>query len=250
MKTVDVMSLIKETIDRLYESSGKEKSKLLFYYEKLLSLLNNTKIFKSKFGIEPPFVRGVVAEILCETIAETFLLENGIEGKVVTNTLIDRRPDSSDKLTTELDVTMITDRGIFVFECKSFFGKLKTDGTSIISGNLSNAVTPWGQNMGHIKSLERNLQLYEDMGTCKYINIVFLFSIGKFVEWSPPENPDSYLLVPQGSLAELKRIYDSMDKCRKFDSNEITRIYNFMVSKTPTSEQMEEHIKMLQQYFK
>lgn len=246
----NVTYLIKETLNRLYNASEDEQSKLLFYYEKCLSLLNNTKIFKTKFGVEPYLVRGVLAELLCEVLAETFLAENDIQGKVISNSLIDRFPKQPDKnVTTQLDVVIITDRGLFIIECKSLFGKLKTDGDYMISQNLEKQIFPWNQNQGHINSLLDNLQIHLNLSSLHCNNIVFVFSIGKFVEWDEPRDPYSYLLVPQGSLARLKTIYDSMEKYTSIDQNSIERIYNFLEERIPTAEEMEEHIQILQDYF-
>lgn len=243
-KIENITHLIKETLEIEYLKSN-ENSRLLFYYNKCLSLMNNSSVFKRHFEISSALVRGALAEVLCEEICNTWLETKGIFGRVVSNSLIERFPNNPDNdYTTQLDITVITTKGVLVLECKSLFGKLTTDGEAIYSPNLEEPVYAWKQNKGHIDALRENIIKLYKIRNIDFKNIVFMFSIGKLVEWQQPENKDEYFIVPKGSLAELNEIYKQMDD-NNLSEEEVDTIYSFLKSKIPTIDDMEEHINSL-----
>ncbi len=244
--------LILETIEHEFklEEDQTPENKLLFYYNKCLSFLNNSKLFKKHFNIEPALARGAIAEVMCHQIMQSWLDIEGIKGRVISGSLIRRYPKNKKvDYTTQLDVITVTEKGILVCECKSLFGKLETDGIQISSANIS-PIEPWNQNQGHIEALKDNLDIDLSLLDIAYTNIVYVFSIGKFVEWDEPEENDRVLLVTQGSLKRLNDIYKGIKNYRKLSDDEQIKIAEYLKSKIPSTDDLEEHVKSLMRVHK
>lgn len=242
--------LIIETINSEFKEQVDQtpENRLIFSYNKCLSFLNNSKLFKKYFGIEPSLARGAIAEVMCHQILKSWMELEKIDGKVVCGSLIKRFPKNKKvDYTTQLDVIAITSKGILVCECKSLFGKLETDGDKIFSANIE-PIQPWKQNKSHIEALDDNIKIDLSIRDIQYSNIVYVFSIGKFCKWNEPIEENSYLLVTKGSFARLCEIYDNIKDYRKLNNDEIEKIASYLESKIPSVDDLEEHIRSLMSF--
>ena len=242
----------KNEIDEFETLSEKDKAstKLLFIFDKCKSLINTSNKISKLFSCPAPLIRGAIAEILATELFEAFLKIEGINGTVVNSSIIPvNNPNNPNLKTTQVDVVCVTDKCIFVCECKSLFGKLKTDGETILSPNIPNPIYPWKQNRAHILSLTKELEKL-NIRQISYQNLVFLFSIGKFISYEQPEDINEHLLVPKGFLKNLKDIYKNLSSYKPIQPQEINTITNYLISKKPTIEQITEHIEALEKLFK
>lgn len=236
-ETVKLYESVNEVLDSTYEGDIDE---LLYYRESLLHLLEQTDEMV-EFDIKDTLKRGVLAEIMMEKLANRWLKLYHIKGKVVCNSLLNY---NSQGKTSQIDIALVTDKCIFIIECKSLYGELTiTSDFGFKSEFLDSPIMPFRQNETHIKVLKEELAEIGITALPPIYNVVFIFSQGKIVNYKQHLNPLCKLLVPKGSLTELSLMYDNIEETYSPDIMEA--IIDLLINRIPTVEKSVKHIKEL-----
>ncbi len=109
--------------------------------------------------------------------------------------------------TSEIDIVIISKKGLFVIECKNYAGNIYGDGKrdkwiQYIGKKKSYFYNPFLQNRSHIKNLRKNLEKFGD------IPIISLVSTIKRGKWKVKNlNQGEYLL---GYNSHFNTIYESI----------------------------------------
>ena len=236
---------VKETV-RLYniltqeleESFNDEQDELIYYRDNILHLFDNINELSDFDKLSDTSKRGVMAEIMLEKLSKRWLSINKIKGEVICNSLL----NLNENKTSQLDVSIVTDKCIFIVECKSLYGELYiTDDFGIKSKHLEEPLHPFRQNKTHIEALKN--ELYEKgIINIPYIyNIVFVFSRGRIMNFKQPLEENSRLLIPKGSLTVLSDLYENITS--DVSETTYTTIVDLLKSKIPSIEEMVEHIE-------
>lgn len=209
------------------------------------SLLRGSSAFKD-MGLEGKHARGCVAEILLEYIFKVWLEDYHIPGQVISNVMLPVYPRTPErKETTQLDILCLTDKAVFICECKSYAGNKTTDGDVIITKDAE--LYPWKQNHGHIVALKNNLTyVLQGLVLPEIYNVVYFFADGKFTEWKQPDEDHDILLVNYGCLATLNKIYNNITDDRQVLSREnINAMAEYCRDLIPSVEEQADHILRL-----
>lgn len=245
-QTVKIENSLRELLENLTKGKSEEES-LIITRDRLLNLLDKNVVFK-QMGVQPYIARGVICELMFETLAKTFLKLEHINGEVITGIQLPITPwKNEDGDTTQIDAVVVTNNGIICVECKSYFGKMTLEDDHIISRYYN--ITPWRQNEGHINTIGYNIRYRVDNTFTPHItNAVFLFSIGELTKWNLPEKP-RYLLIPKGCFATLRDMYNEMPE-GNLSNSQVKAISTYFRNRKPTVKQSVEHIENLKRYFK
>lgn len=171
--------------------TGVREEKLLKVRRRLITFMKDSNDFK-EFGVEPNIIRGSIAETMLYYIVQYYKSINPncflLEGLLL----------PTDRGTTQLDSVLFTDKGIYVIEVKSLFGKLFIEKGEITQGVNGMVTTPWSQNRGHIGALANITTLPWEW----FHNVVFIFSIGAIESYK--KQKDEILVVNQNALSFLQ----------------------------------------------
>lgn len=149
---------------------------------------------------------------------------------------------------TELDIIMISSKGIYVVENKNYTGWIFGDENSrnwceTIKGKKYFFYNPVKQNKSHIKNLEKFLKLGEE----KYISIIS-FNKGANLKKVKVESPNTYV-VHYNKLEKFIKSQNQNPDCLTHD--EIEEIYNKLLPGTQlTEEEKQAHIERINKEYK
>ena len=132
------------------------------------------KFSKSRYGVvsgnnflKVAFDKGNYGEFLTFTYLEKLSGDN----KILTNIYLPKK----DRTTTEIDLLMLSNTGIYVFESKNYSGwifgdeKSKNWTQTLKGGKKNKFLNPIWQNKGHIKALQKILADVDDNYFFSYI---------------------------------------------------------------------------------
>nr|WP_294678906.1 nuclease-related domain-containing protein [uncultured Blautia sp.] len=184
--------------------------------------------------------QGARGEYRTSQILETATFEN----KLLFNCYIPNR--SGDK--TELDIIMISTKGIYVIENKNYSGWIFGDEQSknwceTLKGKKFFFYNPVKQNKSHIKNLEKILNIGQD----KYISLI-TFNGNANLKKVNTESPNLYVK----SYAQLKKFIKEQEKqTNLLHHEEIEQIYLTLLPGTQLSDQeKQEHINRIKKQYK
>ena len=207
----------------------------------------NTQYKKSSYGKQSKksFLQiinnqGARGEYRTSQILETATFEN----KLLFNCYIPNR--SGDK--TELDIIMISTKGIYVVENKNYSGWIFGDEQSknwceTLKGKKFFFYNPVKQNKSHIKNLEKILNIGED----KYISLI-TFNKNAILKKVKTESPKLYVK----KYEELKKFIKEQEKYSDIlQHEEIEEIYKRLLPGTQLNdEEKQEHIERIKRQYK
>ena len=207
----------------------------------------NTQYKKSSYGKQSKksFLQiinnqGARGEYRTSQILETATFEN----KLLFNCYIPNR--SGDK--TELDIIMISTKGIYVVENKNYSGWIFGDEQSknwceTLKGKKFFFYNPVKQNESHIKNLEKILNIGED----KYISLI-TFNKNAILKKVKTESPKLYVK----KYEELKKFIKEQEKYSDIlQHEEIEEIYKRLLPGTQLNdEEKQEHIERIKKQYK
>lgn len=207
----------------------------------------NTQYKKSSYGKQSKkkFLQiinnqGTRGEYRTSQILETATFEN----KLLFNCYILNR--SGDK--TELDIIMISTKGIYVIENKNYSGWIFGDEQSknwceTLKGKKFFFYNPVKQNKSHIKNLEKILNIGED----KYISLI-TFNKNAILKKVKTESTKLYVK----NYNELKKFIKEQEKCPDIlQHDEIEEIYKNLLPGTQlTDEEKQKHIERIKKQYK
>ena len=207
----------------------------------------NTQYKKSSYGKQSKksFLKiindqGARGEYRTSQILETATFEN----KLLFNCYIPNR--SGDK--TELDIIMISTKGIYVVENKNYSGWIFGDEQSknwceTLKGKKFFFYSPVKQNKSHIKNLEKILNIGED----KYISLI-TFNKNAILKKVKTESPKLYVK----KYEELKKFIKEQEKYSDIlQHEEIEEIYKRLLPGTQLNdEEKQEHIERIKKQYK
>lgn len=148
--------------------------------------------------------------------------------------------------TSEIDLVMVHEKGIFVFESKRFsgwiFGSINQNEWTqrFISGEKNHFYNPIKQNITHIKALSRFLSVPENQ-----MKSVIVFS-GTCELKQIPENSGHFIICKLSNLSEeLQKVLNGMPVRYSYEDihNTIDKLKPY---KDLTGEKMTKHIESLQ----
>ena len=207
----------------------------------------NTQYKKSSYGKQSKksFLKiindqGARGEYRTSQILETATFEN----KLLFNCYIPNR--SGDK--TELDIIMISTKGIYVVENKNYSGWIFGDEQSknwceTLKGKKFFFYSPVKQNKSHIKNLEKILNIGED----KYISLI-TFNKNAILKKVKTESPKLYVK----KYDELQKFIKEQEKCPDIlQHEEIEEIYKSLLLGTQLNdEEKQKHIERIKRQYK
>ena len=207
----------------------------------------NTQYKKSSYGKQSKksFLQiinnqGARGEYRTSQILETATFEN----KLLFNCYIPNR--SGDK--TELDIIMISTKGIYVVENKNYSGWIFGDEQSknwceTLKGKKFFFYNPVKQNKSHIKNLEKILNIGED----KYISLI-TFNKNAILKKVKTESPKLYVK----KYEELKKFIKEQEKYSDIlQHEEIEEIYKSLLLGTQLNdEEKQKHIERIKRQYK
>ena len=170
----------------------------------------------------------LIADILYDTVTGEFALFQNVyvpnEGK-----------------TSEIDLVMVHEKGVFVFESKNYggwiYGSIEDlNWTQMFPDRKSLFYNPVRQNQNHIKALSQYLQMPE---RCFYSYIVFS---DRCLLRKVPDNTSSMIITQSVELDEhLKRMISALPPL--YSAEEVRRIADRLVPLTDVSEEVKaQHI--------
>lgn len=177
----------------------------------------------------------------------SFNILDEIEGKkfILTNVYLPKEKGG----TTEIDVVMIHEKGIFVIESKNYSGwiygseKNKTWTQTFKSGRKEKFYNPIWQNQTHIKTLMRVLSLEDS--TC--VKSIIAFSERCTLKKVEVNSTDVKVINRNDLRRTVKNIIKDKDVI--FTIDELIDFYCILKSYTNVSEEVkEEHIKSVSAY--
>lgn len=247
-KSVLGSNYVKDYIDKNIRSIYKNPKDLYFGGKNALVgvLMNsNDPILR---GVEPKLVRGAVCELMLQYSLEYFFSETDYNYGIFNNLLLYNNFYGS---TTQLDSVVLTNNCILVIECKSLYGESIIEDGIIWTkyGKTSQEVTkttPWKQNMSHILTLKDELgKLNMDFNNCFYVNMVFVFGIGRIIKYVPENNKvlattnnDNILPILNQEISKSRRV--------KIDNSSLKSAFKYLNSKTHNIEDEIQHIQNLE----
>lgn len=211
-------------------------------YILFICYLENSKYKKSSYGKQKK-------ESFWKTISDT-----GAKGEYRTSLALDKSSfykkmifncylPKNQNDTTEIDIIMLSTKGIFVIENKNYNGWIFGDEKSknwcqTLHGQKNFFYNPIKQNSSHIKAL---LKLTNENQNNIFSLIVFNKATLKKVTY---ESNDNLTVI---NLAQLQNILKKHDKKRDIYSNdEVDSLYNKLLPYTEiTIEKKEEHIRRI-----
>lgn len=153
---------------------------------------------------------------------------------------------SGDK--TELDIVMISAKGIYIVENKNYSGWIFGDEQSknwceTLKGKKYFFYNPVKQNKSHIKNLEKVLNIGQE----KYISLI-TFNRNANLKKINTESPDLYVK----SYVQLKSFIKEQEKqANRLNHEEIENIYKTLFPSTQLSDQeKQEHIERIKKQYK
>lgn len=150
--------------------------------------------------------------------------------------------------TTEIDVVFLHEKGVFVFECKSYSGNVygkqsSFKWTQYLDGKKNTFYNPIKQNETHIKALKEVIPLTEK----QYISFIAFSDRTKLkVEYEPQR-----LLVDnaENTIIELKKALKKIDIC--FSKEDIDKMYSQLIQYCRVEDDVkEQHIQNIKDKFK
>lgn len=177
----------------------------------------------------------------------SFNILDEIEGKkfILTNVYLPKERGG----TTEIDVVMIHEKGIFVIESKNYSGwiygseKNKTWTQTFKSGRKEKFYNPIWQNQTHIKTLMQVLKLKDNT----YVKSIIAFSERCTLKKVEVNSTDVKVINRNDLRRTVKNIIKDKDTIFTFD--ELIGFYSILKSYTNVSEEVkEEHIKSVNSY--
>ena len=247
-KSVLGSNYVKDYIDKNIRSIYKNPKDLYFGGKNALVgvLMNsNDPILR---GVEPKLVRGAVCELMLQYSLEYFFSETDYNYGIFNNLLLYNNFYGS---TTQLDSVVLTNNCILVIECKSLYGESIIEDGIIWTkyGKTSREVTkttPWKQNMSHILTLKDELgKLNMDFNNCFYVNMVFVFGIGRIIKYVPENNKvlattnnDNILPILNQEISKSRRV--------KIDNSSLKGAFSYLNRKTHNIEDEIQHIRNLE----
>lgn len=163
------------------------------------------------------FDKGNYGEFLTYSMLESLKVPH----KLMTNLYIPK----ADGSTTELDLIMIAETGIYVFESKNYSGwifgdeRYKSWTQTLPNKQKYKFFNPIWQNKGHIKALEAVIGIEEKELTKSYI----VFSERCTLKKINVTSPSVKVIKRDNLLRTIKK--DSMESRKVFSLNQIDRIY-------------------------
>lgn len=233
-ETVRMYNELKQELEDDY--TGK-MDKLLFFQQELAKLLDICDDM-IEYNLPSHKKRGVIAELMLEEVAKRWLDFYKIQGDVICNSLLKFNNGS----TSQLDLALVTDKCIFIIECKSLFGTINFDNKtlSFTSEFMEKPLTPFNQNQTHIEAFKEELTNNNLPTDMKIYNVVYIFSRGKLVEYLQPLEEDKFLLINKGAFTNLKELYDKTETTIPIDEMILTS--HLLEERIPTTELTVEHI--------
>ena len=247
-KSVLGSNYVKNYIDKNIRSNYKNPKDLYFGGKNTLIgvLMNsNDPILK---GVEPKLVRGAVCELMLQYSLEYFFSETDYNYGIFNNLLLYNNFYGS---TTQLDSVVLTNNCVLVIECKSLYGEsIIEDGIIWTKYGKTNQevtkTTPWKQNMSHILTLKDELgKLNMDFNNCFYVNMVFVFGIGRIIKYTPENNKilattnnDNILPILNQEISKSRRV--------KIDNSSLRSAFKYLNSKTYNIDDEIQHIQNLE----
>ena len=166
------------------------------------------------------------------------------ENKLLFNCYIPNRSGAK----TELDIIMISTKGIYVIENKNYSGWIFGDEKSknwceILKGKKYFFYNPIKQNKSHIKNLEKQLQVGDD----KYVSLI-TFNANANLKKVSTESSGIYVV----GYKQLKKFMKKQtDKPDILIDEEIENIYQQLLPGTKLSdEEKQEHVNRIKQQYK
>lgn len=149
---------------------------------------------------------------------------------------------------TELDIIMISTKGIYVVENKNYSGWIFGDEQSknwceTLKGKKFFCYNPVKQNKSHIRNLEKVLNIGED----KYISLI-TFNKNAILKKVKTESPKLYVK----KYDELKKFIKEQEKCPDIlQHEEIEEIYENLLPGTQLNDkEKQEHIERIKKQYK
>ncbi len=247
-KSVLGSNYVKDYIDKNIRSIYKNPKDLYFGGKNALVgvLMNsNDPILR---GVEPKLVRGAVCELMLQYSLEYFFSETDYNYGIFNNLLLYNNFYGS---TTQLDSVVLTNNCILVIECKSLYGESIIEDGIIWTkyGKTSQEVTkttPWKQNMSHILTLKDELsQINSDFNNYFYVNMVFVFGIGRIIKYVPENNKvlattnnDNILPILNQEISKTRRV--------RIGNGSLKGAFSYLNRKTHNIEDEIQHIRNLE----
>ena len=150
-----------------------------------------------------------------------------------------QRPDGS---TTEIDLIMIHDAGIYVFECKNHAGNIygsvgnNTWAVFYPGGEKHNPPNPIRQNAGHINALSDYLKMQR---SCFYSCVV----LGSEARLKKVPEDDSHCFISKYQNLERKLMNQIYHSSVRLSADDIGTIYACLEPLTKVSEEVKEKHK-------
>lgn len=184
--------------------------------------------------------KGARGEYRTSQVLETAAFDN----KMLFNCYIPNR--SGDK--TELDIIMISTKGVYVVENKNYSGWIFGDEDSknwceTLNGKKYFFYNPIKQNKSHIKNLEKVLNIGQD----KYISLI-TFNANANLKKVTANSPDLYV-KPYDQLKNF--IKEQEKKPDRLTHDDIERIYEILLPGTQLSDsEKQAHIERIKKQYK
>lgn len=173
-----------------------------------------------------------------------FLEEAPFKKKMLFNVYIPNRSGAM----TELDIIMITTKGIYVVENKNYSGWIFGDENSknwceTIKGKKFFFYNPVKQNKSHIKNLEKVLQIGDE----KYISLI-IFNANANLKKISTESKNLYVIASQ----QIKKFFQEQNTLPdQLTSEEIETLYQKLLPGTQLSdEEKKQHVERIQKQYK
>ena len=154
-----------------------------------------------------------------------------------------------DGKTTEIDVLLITKKGLFVFESKNYSGYIYGNEkqrywTQVLNKNTKKSFfNPIMQNNGHISALKYNLTVNYDIP----IKSIIVFSERSSIQNIAIENHNIKLIQRSEVLKTVKTELDNND-CALLTPQQMQEIYDILLAFTQVSDKTkEQHIKYIKE---
>lgn len=182
-----------------YERAKKKADEFLTQSRKEASKINNVTAGST--------LRGELAEVLLEIKLREFVNRN--KGTFYTKSLCIDKLQEPGKY-TELDLTLYTEQGVFLFECKSYYGKkILTEKCLMTVGGRE--VNIHGQNKMHMEELHKHIGGFKLTNGRVYELVFFQYSEKELIDKRDDEWKTRVPLVEEGTIDEYLKDVESRD---------------------------------------
>lgn len=199
----DVRSRTNYALMQLYEQKGYD------VFKKVCGEMRSNKgLSSSDFG----FFKGEACEAFLTATIREFIKKFDLPWKVYTSLIVKHRDESLEGGVTEIDVTLVSQEMITVFEAKSYSGKKTLTGKCSINHSTGKKDL-YGQNSLHCESLLKLIRDYNINGNAGMKSALFWYADGTLTD----KREDAYkaimpAITEDNLLAYLTALTNLTDK--------------------------------------